>query len=384
MRSSPAHCASQLSAGVTTVRDLGDRRFCVVQRRDTQPATRASEPTIVASGPPLTSTAGHCHFLGGEVSGTAEIIRAVAERVERGVDVVKVMASGGVNTPGSDVMRTQFTTTELQPDRGSRARGRSAGHCARARHSGGGAGDRGRGRRHRTLQLCHRPRRRAGQRETLAALARQPDRGVPHHWRGPASDEGAAAGDQGDGGPDGRNPSTAAPGQARLRRPVAPRRRAPGVRGRLRHRPGQAARHPSARRVRAGQRWIFRGRGAGHGDLSSRTGVRRRSQQRPTRCGSARRPARCGRANSRPTSPPCSGRKPCSCKACLSPSEETPQRRGRASTTIHSSPAVTPAVTAEHCAVTRREWHRQARVFLEVRKAGQCSPKKTFRTSRPA
>ena len=103
----------QLSAGVTTVRDLGDRRFCVVQRRGRQPATRASEPTIVASGPPLTSVAGHCHFLGGEVSGPAEIVRAVAERVERGVDVVKVMASGGVNTPGSDVMRTQFTTTEL-------------------------------------------------------------------------------------------------------------------------------------------------------------------------------------------------------------------------------------------------------------------------------
>jgi imidazolonepropionase-like amidohydrolase len=104
----------QLAAGVTTVRDLGDRRFCVVQRRGRQPAAPASEPTIVASGPPLTSRGGHCHFLGGEVSGTAEITRAVAERVERGVDIVKVMASGGVNTPGSDVMRTQFTTAELQ------------------------------------------------------------------------------------------------------------------------------------------------------------------------------------------------------------------------------------------------------------------------------
>lgn len=104
----------QLAAGVTAVRDLGDRRFCVVRRRDQQPATRAGEPTIVASGPPLTSTAGHCHFMGGEVTGTAEIIRAIAERVERGVDIVKVMASGGVNTPGSDVMRTQFTTAELR------------------------------------------------------------------------------------------------------------------------------------------------------------------------------------------------------------------------------------------------------------------------------
>jgi imidazolonepropionase-like amidohydrolase len=104
----------QLLAGVTTVRDLGDRRFCVVQRRDRQRVAPAIEPTIVASGPPVTSKAGHCFFLGGEVSGTDEIIGAVAERVERGVDVVKVMASGGVNTPGSDVMLTQFTNEELR------------------------------------------------------------------------------------------------------------------------------------------------------------------------------------------------------------------------------------------------------------------------------
>jgi imidazolonepropionase-like amidohydrolase len=109
----------QLLAGVTTVRDLGDRGFCVVQRRDRQRVAAATEPTIteptiVASGPPLTIRAGHCFFLGGEVSGTPEIIRAIGERVERGVDVVKVMASGGVNTPGSDVMLTQFTTDELQ------------------------------------------------------------------------------------------------------------------------------------------------------------------------------------------------------------------------------------------------------------------------------
>jgi Amidohydrolase family len=51
----------QLLAGVTTVRDLGDRRFRVVQRRGRQSATGAIEPTIVASGPPLTSIAGHCH-----------------------------------------------------------------------------------------------------------------------------------------------------------------------------------------------------------------------------------------------------------------------------------------------------------------------------------
>jgi imidazolonepropionase-like amidohydrolase len=104
----------QLLAGVTTVRDLGDRRFCVLDRRDRQRSSPVTEPAIVASGPPLTSKRGHCHYLGGEVSGTDEIIGAVAERVERGADIIKVMASGGVNTPGTDVMLTQFTTAELQ------------------------------------------------------------------------------------------------------------------------------------------------------------------------------------------------------------------------------------------------------------------------------
>ncbi|ALE92373.1 hypothetical protein AOC05_08660 [Arthrobacter alpinus] len=104
----------QLVAGVTTVRDLGDRRFCVLERRDRQLSAPAIEPTIVASGPPLTSTNGHCHYLGGEVAGTEEIIRAVAERVERGVDIIKVMASGGVNTPGTDAMLTQFTADQMR------------------------------------------------------------------------------------------------------------------------------------------------------------------------------------------------------------------------------------------------------------------------------
>ena len=113
----------QLAAGVTTVRDLGDRGFAVVQRRDRQGGAAAAEPTILAAGPPLTSPGGHCHFMGGEVAGTEAIIRAVEDRIERGVDVIKVMASGGVNTPGSDVLLTQFTAAELQliVDRGHAA-----------------------------------------------------------------------------------------------------------------------------------------------------------------------------------------------------------------------------------------------------------------------
>lgn len=106
----------QLLAGVTTVRDLGDRRFNVVDRRDRQRAGRLSEPepTILASGPPVTSTRGHCHYMGGEVSGADGIAAAIDVRVQRGVDIVKVMASGGMGTLGTDILGTQFSIEEMR------------------------------------------------------------------------------------------------------------------------------------------------------------------------------------------------------------------------------------------------------------------------------
>jgi imidazolonepropionase-like amidohydrolase len=104
----------QLAAGVTTVRDLGDRQFSVVARRDAQRHVDDGLPWIVASGPPITTPGGHCGYLGGEVSGSDEIVVAVRERVERRVDVVKVMASGGMVTTGSDVFNPQFSIEELR------------------------------------------------------------------------------------------------------------------------------------------------------------------------------------------------------------------------------------------------------------------------------
>ncbi len=71
-------------------------------------------PWIVASGPPITIPGGHCGYLGGEVSGADEIVAAVRERVERRVDVVKVMASGGLVTTGSDMFSPQFSIEELR------------------------------------------------------------------------------------------------------------------------------------------------------------------------------------------------------------------------------------------------------------------------------
>jgi imidazolonepropionase-like amidohydrolase len=104
----------QLAAGVTTVRDLGDWHLNVVERRDAQRQIDDGLPWIVASGPLITTPGGHCGDLGGEVGGADEILAAVRERVERQVDVVKVMASGGLVTTGSDVLTPQFSIEALR------------------------------------------------------------------------------------------------------------------------------------------------------------------------------------------------------------------------------------------------------------------------------
>ncbi|HEX9032782.1 MAG TPA: amidohydrolase family protein [Streptosporangiaceae bacterium] len=104
-----------LRAGVTTVRDLGDRGYLALDLRDRDPARDADPlPTIVAAGPPITTPGGHCHFLGGAASGQSGLRAAVRERAERGVDVIKVMASGGNMTPGSLAHERQFDAGSLR------------------------------------------------------------------------------------------------------------------------------------------------------------------------------------------------------------------------------------------------------------------------------
>ncbi len=104
-----AGLAAQAAGGVTTVRDLGDRHYRTLAAR-----TLDGLPRVVAAGPPITEPGGHCHYLGGEASGVDGVRRAVAEHVERGVDVIKVMASGGMLTPGTDPYGVQFSDGELR------------------------------------------------------------------------------------------------------------------------------------------------------------------------------------------------------------------------------------------------------------------------------
>lgn len=107
------NAVSYLAAGVTTIRDLGDRDGILVSLREAINAGVIPGPRVQVSGPPLTITGGHFHFCNGEVDGEEEIRKKIRSLHKQGVDVIKIMATGGT-TRGSVRRKPAFTKGEMR------------------------------------------------------------------------------------------------------------------------------------------------------------------------------------------------------------------------------------------------------------------------------
>jgi imidazolonepropionase-like amidohydrolase len=103
-----------LNAGVTTVRDLGARGDLIFRLRDRIASGAVEGPHILAAGRPLTIPSGHCWFLGGVAEDEAGLLNLVQTEVDRGADVIKIMATGGAMTPSSDPTQPQFAPETLR------------------------------------------------------------------------------------------------------------------------------------------------------------------------------------------------------------------------------------------------------------------------------
>ena len=102
-----------LRTGVTTVRDCGGRAGVTLSLRDAIAAGIVPGPRILASGPAITTTGGHCYFLGGEAD-TADDLRRLARRLAKdGVDFFKIMSTGGRMTPNTNVSAAQYSVDEI-------------------------------------------------------------------------------------------------------------------------------------------------------------------------------------------------------------------------------------------------------------------------------
>jgi imidazolonepropionase-like amidohydrolase len=102
-----------LAAGLTTIRDCGSRDGLARQVRDSIDRGLIVGPRILAAGRVITTTAGHGYLMGHEADSVTEIRKAVRTEVKAGSDFVKVMATGGFSTPGTNALAPQYSATEL-------------------------------------------------------------------------------------------------------------------------------------------------------------------------------------------------------------------------------------------------------------------------------
>jgi imidazolonepropionase-like amidohydrolase len=110
-----ANAKRHLEAGVTTVRDLGGIGGASIEVGRAVAAGLIPGPRVLAAGRALTVTGGHGHnvALAREVDGADALRAAVREEIRAGATAIKLIATGGVLTPGIPVSFSAFTPEEL-------------------------------------------------------------------------------------------------------------------------------------------------------------------------------------------------------------------------------------------------------------------------------
>jgi len=102
-----------LVGGVTSIRDCGGKDYMEFAVRDACNAGRFLGPTIRAAGRMICMTGGHGNRVGRVADGCDEVVKAVREQVHAGCDLVKIMATGGVMTPGVDPRDAHYSPEEI-------------------------------------------------------------------------------------------------------------------------------------------------------------------------------------------------------------------------------------------------------------------------------
>ena len=115
MRQMQARAHAMVRHGITTARDLGGKGGAI-KLRSLLEAGACPGPRLLCAGQPITVPGGHCHQWGGEAAGS-DAIRAVVRRqivAPTRADLVKVMATGGVRTAGTNPAEAAFTLAEMR------------------------------------------------------------------------------------------------------------------------------------------------------------------------------------------------------------------------------------------------------------------------------
>ena len=106
--------AQLLKAGITTVRDCGSANNIAIEVSRAIDDGLVAGPRVLAAGRVITMTGGHCWFIGHESDGPDGVRAAVRAELKAGAHFIKVMATGGVLTPGGAADHVALTESELR------------------------------------------------------------------------------------------------------------------------------------------------------------------------------------------------------------------------------------------------------------------------------
>lgn len=108
-----ANAEKLLRSGVTTAREMGARDFLDLVVKGGIEEGHVNGPNLLVSARPITTTGGHCWFMGCECDSPETVKLAVRDHVKKGADWIKIMATGGGHTKGTSQWKAQFTFDEL-------------------------------------------------------------------------------------------------------------------------------------------------------------------------------------------------------------------------------------------------------------------------------
>jgi len=108
------HARNTLMAGVTTARDMGGTGEAEIAIRDAINMGIVQGPRLLVSGKQICMTGGQGWQFGREADGPDEVRKAAREQIKAGCDIVKLMATGGIMTPGVEPGAAQLTEAELR------------------------------------------------------------------------------------------------------------------------------------------------------------------------------------------------------------------------------------------------------------------------------
>jgi imidazolonepropionase-like amidohydrolase len=126
-----ANAQACLAAGLTTIFDCGGPGTHTLRLRDAIRDGLVAGPRMLAAGAPVTTTGGHCNWLGNRADSKDEVVKATRQLVQDGADFVKVMATGGSLTPASNRHTPQYRRKELAAlaTEAHRLKRRVVAHC---------------------------------------------------------------------------------------------------------------------------------------------------------------------------------------------------------------------------------------------------------------